>query len=170
MPLAPSRWRSLGFITVDEKGKPQFPAELLTYPTNVPGNYRLTFSKDGHTYSYIGKTKDMRRRLGEYRTPTLGTEQEHILHYILIDAGGVTVEIIPESDLPDGTTRHALESEEHAAAMKDHRVLLLNKRGRGRGHYLKFKRRYHEKMLAAADEELNNWNANAQREDTEQTR
>lgn len=164
MPIAPDKWRSLGAITVDDKSEPQFPPDLLAFQTKVPGNYRLTFTKDGQIYVYIGKTKDLRRRLGDYRTPTLGTEQEHVLHYILIDACGAKVEVITESDLPDGTTRHTLETEEHAAAIEDDRVLLLNKRGQGRGHYLTFKRIYHEKMLAAADEELKSWSASAQRE------
>jgi hypothetical protein len=158
MPTASDKWHSLGAVTISKKGVPEFPA-LPSFPTEsarkVPGVYRLTF-KNGHIY--IGKAKDLRGRFANYRTPTSGTEQEHVLRYILLDAGGATAEVIPESSLPSGVTRHALEKEEQGAAIKKG-LPLLNTGGLSRGHYLKFKIKYHEDMLAKAHVELESWNA-----------
>ncbi len=159
MSIGPAEWCSLGSITIDSENKPQFPRDLLTFATKIPGNYRLTFNNG---YLYIGKTKDLRRRLGDYRTPTLGTEQEHVLHYILIAAGGAEVAVIPESNLPSGKTRHVFETDEQNAAINAGKPL-LNKRGYGRGYYLEFKVKYHEKMLSEARRALEEWSASQQR-------
>jgi hypothetical protein len=71
---------------IGNKGVPEFPS-LPTFPTEsipttkvVPGVYRLTFN-NGHIY--IGKAKNLRLRFGNYRKPTSGTEQEHVVHSLL---------------------------------------------------------------------------------------
>ncbi len=95
MPAASDECHSLCSVTVSDKGVRQFPA-LPSFPTeptpqktNVPGVYRLIFNNNG--YIYIGKTNDLRRRFGNYRKPTSGTEQEHVLRYILVDREAIGV-------------------------------------------------------------------------------
>ena len=136
MPTA-DKWHALGAVNIRSKGVPEFPS-LPNFPTEsipttkvVLGVYRLTFN-NGHIY--IGKAKNLRLRFGKYRTPTSGTEQGYVVRYILLDAGGATVEVIPESS---ETTRHALEKAEQTVAIKAG-LPLLNTGGRSRGHYLKF--------------------------------
>jgi excinuclease UvrABC nuclease subunit len=159
MPTA-NKWHSLGSVSISNKGVPEFPplpnlpAESILTAKSIPGVYRLTFN-NGHIY--IGKAKNLRLRFGNYRSPTSGTEQEHVVRYILLDAGGATVEVIPESSL---VTRHALERAEQTAAIKAG-LPLLNTGGRSRGHYLKFKVKYHEDMLAKSRAELENSNTGA---------
>jgi hypothetical protein len=79
------------------------------------------------------------------------------VHYILLDAGGATVEVIPECG---EITRHALEKAEQTAAIKAE-LPLLNTGGRSRGHYLKFKVKYHEDMLVKSRAEFESWSAGA---------
>src|SRR2546425_9953282 len=162
LPIAPEKWRCLGCVTFT-KGKPLFPED----PTNpskakVPGIYRLTFDNG---YIYIGQTGRLRGRFGDYRTPTEGNEHEHVMHYILLDASDakvkVEVEVFTEGDLSEESTRLGLEEVEKDAARKAKR-LVLNEGGLGRGHYLTFQIKYHEKMLEKARVELQSWNLNAQ--------
>lgn len=136
-----TKWRPLGNITIAD-GNPHLPQEACEFPTSIPGIYRLRFKAGG--YIYIGKTKDLRRRLGEYCKPMLGTEQEHVLRIVLVEAGGATVEVVPETDLERG--RHQAEKDEQALANSEEGALLLNKIARGYGHYLKCKAQYHEAM------------------------
>jgi len=158
MPTA-DKWHSLGAVSISNKGVPEFPL-LPNFPAEsatkgVPGVYRLTFN-NGHIY--IGKAKNLRLRFGNYRSPTSGTEQEHVIRYILLDAGGATVEVIPETSL---ITRHARERAEQTAAIKAGKPL-LNTGGRSRGHYLKFKVQYHADMVLKSRAELKSWNAGTQ--------
>jgi hypothetical protein len=157
----PDKWHSLGAVSISNRGVPEFPslpnfpAEAIPTTKGVSGVYRLTFN-NGHIY--IGKAKNLRVRFGNYRKPTSGTEQEHVVRYILLDAGGATVEVIPESSQ---ITRHALEKAEQTAAIKAG-LPVLNTGGRSRGHYLKFKVKYHEDMVLKSRAELKSWNAGAQ--------
>jgi hypothetical protein len=78
-------------------------------------------------------------RHGSTITATLlqGIEQEHVLRDIVVDAGGATVEVIPQCDLlPKGITRRAAEKEEQNRAIEEERLLLnkcRKKCGLGRG-------------------------------------
>lgn len=126
MPTA-DEWYSLGAVKISEgvpefPSLPNFPAESIPTTKVVPGVYRLTFDNG---YIYIGKAKNLRLRFGNYRKPTSGTEQEHVIRYILLDAGGATVAVIPESN---EITRHALEKAELTAAIKAGKPLLNSKR------------------------------------------
>lgn len=148
--VAPARnWQPLGDLTI-AGDSPQLSTKILQYPTSMSGIYRLKFKKND--YLYIGKTKDLRRRLGEYCKPTLGTEQEHVLRMILIETGGASVDVVPESELPEG--RHIAEKDEQQSA-KASRLRLLNRGGLGYPFYLKCKVEYHKKMLAEAEQEYN---------------
>src|SRR5258708_11714513 len=141
--IAPARnWQRLGDITI-VGDSPQLSPKILRYPTSTSGIYRLNFKKDD--YLYVGKSKDLRRRLGEYCKPTLGTEQEHVLRLILMETGGATVEVVPESELQE--ERHAAEKDEQQSA-KASRLRLLNRGGLGYSFYLKCKGEYHKRMLA----------------------
>lgn len=144
MPIAPEEWRCLGTVTF-HNGKPVFPED----PTNpskavVPGIYRLTFDNE---YIYIGQTKRMRERFNEYCAPAPGVELEHVIHYILLDAGGAKVEVF--TDLPGkvGEGPRALETAAKKDAIAKKLLLLNDKRGLGHRHYLRFRIKYHEKML-----------------------
>jgi hypothetical protein len=170
--MPPRSWILVGSVSIDADGElvfprlPMFRSECVITETKVghtskkvPGIYRLTFDKDGKKYVSIGKAGDFNARFYCYRKPTRGTEQEHVLRLILLDAGGATVDVIPECDL--GTMRHQAEREEQDRAIDDKEMLLLNeiegRQGRGYGHYLKFKVAYHEKALEEARRELKKW-------------
>jgi hypothetical protein len=63
---------------------------------------------------------------------TSGTEQEHILRYVLMDAHGAKVEVFTGSEMSDCKKRLKLEGEEKTAAINAGWPLL-------NGHYLSFK-------------------------------
>jgi hypothetical protein len=145
-------WRAYGTSVVSiTNDLPVFPTEPKPLNmTQVPGLYRLTFNNG---YVYIGKAGHLPARLGNYRSPTQGTEQEHVLKLVLLNAGGATLEVITAQELVDGRVRHKWETEEIQAAIEQG-LNLLNKGGRGYRHYLEFKVKYYETMLAHARAEL----------------
>ncbi len=163
LPIAPDKWRSLGAVTFP-KQKPVFPEDPANpNKAEVPGIYLLVFDNG---YVYVGQTGRLRGRFGDYHTPTQGTEHEHVMHYILLDARDAKVEVkvkvFTEGDLSEESTRLGLEAYEKDAAKKA-KHLLLNEGGRGHGHYLRFKIEYHKDMLEKATAELQSWNLNAQK-------
>lgn len=111
-------WQPHGPITLCNKGWPQFE----TLP-DVPGLYRITLN-DGRLY--IGETKSLKRRLREYRRPTKGTEQEHILYHAIIEAKGGKLEIFTDESLPSKAVRRELEQAEIAAALAAGHDLINN--------------------------------------------
>lgn len=144
-------WRKYGdgIVTVAQ-GAPLFPKEPKDpNKPKVPGIYRLTLNNG---YTYIGKAGDLPLRFGNYRKPTQGTEQEHIVHYALLEARGATVDVFTDGDLSCGSARSMLEK----AAIQAAPGRLLNKR---KGYpidpyYLTLKIKYHTEMLATATEAL----------------
>ncbi len=115
----------------------------------VPGIYRLSLNNG---YAYIGKASDLPSRFSNYRRPTQGTEQEYVVHYALLEAGGAAVEVVTDGDLSCGSVRGMLEK----AAIQAATGPLLNKR---KGlpidpYYLRLKIRYHSEMLAEAAKAL----------------
>jgi hypothetical protein len=75
------------------------------------------------------------------------------MNRILLDARGAKVEVFTEGDLSQRSTRCDLEDAAKECAKRAN-LPLLNKGGLGYGHYLKFKIKYHEEMLAKATVEL----------------
>jgi hypothetical protein len=173
MPPAPRQWNYVGDATVGADREPKFPIPTFrrecivetkvsgTTKKKVPGIYRLTFDKDRKKYVWIGQSDDLLRcPFKDYCKPSDGVEKEHVLHDILVDAGGARIEVIPECDLlPKGIKRHAAELEEQNMAIENQ--LLLNRvkkrRGLGYGHYLKFKKEYHKRMFEKTKEDLQSW-------------
>lgn len=102
-------WQPHGPITLCNKGWPQF--EALP---DVPGLYKITLN-DGRLY--IGETQSLKRRLREYRRPTKGTEQEHILYHAIIEANGGKLEIFTDESLSSKPVRGQLERAEIAMAL-----------------------------------------------------
>lgn len=145
-------WRLYGNgIVAVHNGLPVFPqeqSERLGGP--LPGVYRLTLN-DG--YIYIGQTNDLRRRFREYRRPTQGTEQEYVIRYLLVNAGGARVEVLVGSATNAAQARRAAEKSEIERS-KQEGQLLLNRGGRGYPHYLRFRVKYYEEMLAVANDQL----------------
>ena len=111
-------WQPHGLITLCNKGWPQF--EALP---DVPGLYRITLN-NGRLY--IGETQSLKRRLGEYRRPTKGTEQEHILYHALIEAKGGKLEVFTHDSLSSKPIRRELERAEIAAALAAGHDLINN--------------------------------------------
>ena len=147
MPLGFNNWQLVGTITAENR----IPLRLeCTFPINVPGVYRLTFANG---YIYIGEAKDLRARFRNYRAPTSGTEQEHVIRYILLDAGSATIDVITGEGFVDRKQRRKRETDEKNTALRA-KVPLLNKGGLACPHYLRFKIKYHEDMLAEARAEF----------------
>lgn len=138
-------WRDIGEICLCPAGKPAFP---VVDP--CPGLYRITLT-DGRIY--IGQTRDLRRRLSEYRHPTQGTEGEHILCAELIEARGGHLAIRTGPQLAEGPARRAAERAEIAAA-RAAGIELLNP-GAGNGSRTILARiAYHERQLASLRQQL----------------
>jgi hypothetical protein len=144
-------WRPFGDgIVRVVQGKIVFPKEPReARQAKVPGVYRLSLNNE---YSYIGKASDLMSRFRNYRKPTQGTEQEYIVHYALMEAGGARVDVVTDGDLSCGSVRGVLEK---AAIQTATGQLLNKKRGlRIDPYYLTLKIRYHREMLAEATKAL----------------
>jgi hypothetical protein len=150
---------------------PAFPPECMIETTisstnkkkkKVPGIYRLMFEQNGNKYVWIGMTDDLQRcPFKDYCSPAEGVERDNVVHDAVVDAGGAIVEVIPECELR-GTTRHNAEIEEQSQAIEENQLLLnkcKKKCGLGYGHYLTFKKDYHQRMARKAERELELWNA-----------
>jgi hypothetical protein len=111
-------WQPHGPITLCNKGWPQF--EALP---GVPGLYKITLN-DGRLY--IGETQNLKKRLGEYRRPTKGVEQEHILYHAIIEAKGGKLQIFTDERLSSKAVRGKLEQAEIAAALAAGHDLINN--------------------------------------------
>ncbi len=57
-------WRTIGFVTLDGRGKPAFP-----HLPSDPAVYRLVLDGPSGPSLYIGETDNLRRRCGNYRNP-----------------------------------------------------------------------------------------------------
>jgi hypothetical protein len=129
-------------------GKPDFPRVV----PEAAGLYRQTF-EDGLVL--IGTAKKLNVRLNNYRNPSGGVDHENIMHSILLDAHtrnvGVDVAVLVTDELK--RERHRREREEIQGAIT-RKEKILNKGGLGYPHYVAFKVKYYEQMLAAAKDEL----------------
>jgi hypothetical protein len=76
-----------------------------------------------------------------------------VLKLVLLNAGGATLEVITAEELVDGRVRHKWETEAIKAAIQ-RELNVLNKGGHGYRHYLEFRVKYYETMLAHARAEL----------------
>lgn len=138
-------WQPHGVITLCNKGWPQF--EALP---GVPGLYRIALN-DGRLY--IGETQSLKRRLGEYRRPTKGVEQEHILYHALIEAKGGKLEIFTDERLFSKPVRRQLEQTEIAAALAAGHDL-INNDGPATAAKLRARIKFLEFELAATHKKL----------------
>lgn len=153
--VAPTGWQSVGTFTV-QNGIPVPPKPR--FPLNVPGLYRLRFANG---YVYIGQARNLEARLGNYVSPTDGTEQEHVIRYFLLDAGSAEIDVIigPQFGTvtkPKGLRKRETQEKKTAIATGDQLV----KAGRACSReYLRWKIKYHEDMLAKSRAK---WNAGTQ--------
>lgn len=92
-------WRPIGRITLDESGKPRFPAVA-----SVPGLYRLRLrTSEGHDSNYVGESDNLRRRFGNYRNP--GPTQQtslrinRLIRDVLSSGGQISMAIADEARL-----------------------------------------------------------------------
>lgn len=111
-------WQPHSPITLCNKGWPQFDAL-----PDAPGLYRITLNDKR---LYIGETQSLKRRLGEYRRPTKGVEQEHILYHAIIEAKGGQLEVFTDASLSSNAARRELEQAEIAAALAAGHELINN--------------------------------------------
>jgi hypothetical protein len=112
-------------------------------------------------YVYIGQARNLEARLGNYVSPTDGTEQEHVIRYFLLDAGSAEIDVIigPQFGTvtkPKGLRKRETQEKKTAIATGDQLV----KAGRACSReYLRWKIKYHEDMLAKSRAK---WNAGTQ--------
>lgn len=89
-------WRSLGAITLDEKGALSFPSV-----TASAGLYRIRINGAARPQIYIGESSSLRRRFGNYRSP--GPTQQTslrinaLLQEALIAGSDIAVDIVTDS-------------------------------------------------------------------------
>jgi hypothetical protein len=138
-------WEVKGAISVNPDG-----ALSLPDLPRCPGLYRITLA-DGRFY--IGETSDIRRRLNEYRSPTQGTESEHVLNQEIKCAGGGEVAIFQHPEHVDRRKRRALERQEIDAAIQRNEPI-LNRRWKESRSWLQAKLRYHEGQAQKVRTEL----------------
>jgi hypothetical protein len=124
-------WRTAGAVTLDEGGFPFFPAL-----PSLPGLYRFDFSPgaDGRPTTYIGESKDLAKRAGQYRNSKVDRVRARTsrrLHKELVAhlsaSGRVDFSICVEVSIDDGTAsadlrrtsarRHAENAAVHAAQL-----------------------------------------------------
>lgn len=103
-----ANWTSRGPITLCPEGWPRFPDVDA-----CAGLYRLRLLDNA---VYIGQTSNLQRRLGEYRRPTQGTEMEHVLHRLIVDAGGGSLDILTAPEFEDLRARRKAEQQAIDAA------------------------------------------------------
>ncbi|MFA5040979.1 MAG: GIY-YIG nuclease family protein [Bdellovibrionales bacterium] len=141
-------WQPAGRVLICEKGWPKFPKV-----PKLPGLYRITL-KNGRCY--IGETRNLSRRLYEYRRPTKGVECEHRLHQAIIKNDGASLEIFATGDpsLSEDAVRRRLEGVAIKKALDDG-VRLLNDDGPNDPDRLREKIAYHQNEIDIAQSKLN---------------
>ncbi len=128
-------WQEHGLITLCPKNWPKFPPM-----PEVAGLYRITLN-DGRVY--IGEAQSLKRRLYEYRRPTLGIEQEHRVHAAIVATTGGKIDIYTQGDLSTRAKRVELERTEIQYAVNQG-MHLVNDMGANDVTAIKAKITFHE--------------------------
>jgi hypothetical protein len=132
-------WTPCGIVTLCEEGRPKFPKVDA-----VPGLYMLVLNNG---WCYIGQSKDIEHRVGEYRqNPTAKNIQEHRIHHAIRNAGGGNLYIFTGEHLKDPATRNMIETNEVSTARKEGKKLLNMEGNAGKQNLycLQLDIKYHE--------------------------